>query len=176
MKARGFTLVEMTMTLVIVGILAAVAVPRFFDRQTFDTRAFTDQTRSMLSYAHKLAVAQNRAVFVRLNGASVALCFDNACSVPVVSPIGGNSGSAATLAQCSNSPTWFCEAIPVGISYTAAPPAVVSFYFSPLGVPYLPADPFPVSTFAPTGALVITLNGGGVDGIISINRETGYVR
>ncbi|MEN3367728.1 MAG: pilin protein MshC [Burkholderiales bacterium] len=179
MRARGFTLVEMVVTLVIVGILAVVAIPRFFDRPFFDATAFADRARSMLGYAQKLAVAQNRNVFVRLDGASIALCFDSACTDVnrAIAPSGENSGSAATLAACAGSTAWFCEAIPSGTAYVAAP-AIASFYFSPLGVPYLPADPFPASGFPGVSAnsLVITMSGGGAARSVSVEKETGYVR
>lgn len=61
---RGFTLVELVMTMVIVGILAAVVAPRFFDIGIFHSRGFADQVKASLRYAQKVAIAQHRLVCV----------------------------------------------------------------------------------------------------------------
>ena len=59
---RGFTLVELIMVMVIVGILAVFVAPRFFDADVFKSRGFADQVQATLRYAQKEAIAQHRNV------------------------------------------------------------------------------------------------------------------
>jgi MSHA pilin protein MshC len=71
MKAAGFTLVELVVTVFVLGIIAAFAVPRFAARSTFESRGFYDRATATVRYAQKLAIAQRRPVFVCVNAPSV---------------------------------------------------------------------------------------------------------
>ncbi|MCC7703919.1 prepilin-type N-terminal cleavage/methylation domain-containing protein [Janthinobacterium sp. GW460P] len=172
-RQRGFTLVELVAVLLVGGLLAAVAAPRFFQQDSFDVRSFADQNVSMLRYAQKLAIAQNRPVFVQLNGSRIALCFNTACDAPnrVLPPAGGNSGRKATLAACANDTAWLCEAAPGNISYSV-PADAAAFYFNALGRPFKAADAEPVSSFPASVSIGIS---GGMTRNIVVEGETGYV-
>ncbi len=63
-RQRGFTLVELVTIMILMGILAAVAIPRFAGTSAFETRGFADQTVASLQYARKMAVAAGRNVCV----------------------------------------------------------------------------------------------------------------
>lgn len=174
-KPRGVTIVELIAVMIIIGVLGAVATSRYFDRAGFDAGAFTAQARSMLRYAQKTAVAQNRNVYVRLDGTSVALCFTAACDAPsrIMAPSGANSGSAATRQSCDNSDTWLCEAAPAGISYTLTGSGPL-FRFDALGKPFKngDVDTSAVSSFERT---VLSIAGDGGTRTITVEPETGYV-
>jgi MSHA pilin protein MshC len=57
--AQGFTLIELVTVIVIGGILAAVAGPRFFTQTGFSQRAYTEELGAALRLAQKASVASD---------------------------------------------------------------------------------------------------------------------
>lgn len=162
-------MVELILVIVLVGIVSAVAITRFFDRATFDADGATEQLRAALRYAQKTAIAQNRPVFVQLAPNRVSLCFVAAepCAPAnqVLAPGGENSGSAATRAACANR-NWMCEGRPPSITANAN---LAVFGFDALG------QPFSVPAGANFGGLMVTVAGGGITRNVAVAPETGYV-
>lgn len=169
-RPDGFTLVELITVLVVIGVLAGVAAPRFFQRQGFDAAAYTDQLRAMLRYGQKVAIAQNRNVFVRLNGNSVALCYDGLCTSRVTAPGGANSGTKPTLANCLNLSSWACEGVPNGLTVSSA----LVFFFDPTGQPFAAVD-VPPSLNSTFTTLTLAVSGDGGAHNVTVTAVTGYV-
>ena len=80
---KGFTLVELVVVIAVMGIMMAVAAPRFANGDIFETRGDAGLLSSTLRYAQKTAIAQRRTVFAVTNNLAepntVRLCFDANC-------------------------------------------------------------------------------------------------
>lgn len=64
--SAGFTIVELTLVIAVMIIVAMVGAPKFFAADEFNRDFSYEQTRAALRYAQKLAVASGCEVMVRL--------------------------------------------------------------------------------------------------------------
>lgn len=133
---NGFTVVELILVLVIVGVLAAVVGPRFFDRRVFDDRLFFDQSRSAVRYGQKLALASGCLTQVSLDAGGYRLrqaagCTTGAFSADVMGPDGQSpfvgTAPAGVSVSATNFPVVFDS---LGRPSSAASASIGGFTFS----------------------------------------------
>jgi len=67
-RSPGFTLIELIMVIVVLGILSATAMPHFFGLSAYQQHGFFNDTLNAIRYAQKLAVATGCNVQVAISG------------------------------------------------------------------------------------------------------------
>jgi MSHA pilin protein MshC len=157
-RSTGFTLVELIVTLLVVAVLAAAALPRLLSTQTFDNRGFLDEAVAALRYAQKAAIASRRNVCVTFSINSLTLNVASAagstaaCDTALKSPMGDASFQIPRSGRR-----------PSNAVFQSVNPA---FHFDALGRPRTGSD-------NPIARQTIQIVG--VAQTIKIESETGYV-
>jgi MSHA pilin protein MshC len=146
---RGFTLVELILVVLLLGILSFAAGARLSDRDQANARGFADQVASTLRFAQKAAIAQRRNVYVNIDTSTrrVRACLDAAatCASPLASPAGGSLDvSGATSVTLTSGAT--------------------QFSFDALGRPSFSSN------------LTVTTSANGLTFSVIVETESGYVR
>jgi prepilin-type N-terminal cleavage/methylation domain-containing protein len=139
MDRKGFTLIELIMVMVLLGLMAAVIVPKLGNLTTTNAAAFPTKLRADIRYAQNLAMTRGKRTRVYFNGTG---------PVPVTAPAQGytvgidNSGSgncssfalASDPAGGGNLLVTLNAGMYAGISIPA--PSMTCLEYDSLGRPY----------------------------------------
>ena len=79
-QAAGFTVVELVLVIVILGIMTAVAVPGMFNQSTFDDHYFVNDVVHGARYARQFAVTKGCYTQLVITTSGFELWRDNDCS------------------------------------------------------------------------------------------------
>lgn len=105
--SKGFTLVELVATLVIIALIAVVSGPLFSNVDVFKRSGFFEETLSAVRYAQKHAVATGCTVRVQTTATGLTLfrpASAAACTAgPYNTPIADPSGNATTFTRTAPS-------------------------------------------------------------------------
>lgn len=160
--ARGFTIIEVVITIVLLGILAAALLPRTPIREAVTILGRAEQLASDIRYAQTLSMTTGARHCLALDPAAgppysgYRLTNGAACNTTVVHP----AGLTQPISLCSS-----------GTCFTATSLPNDYVQFDGLGVPYAVAG----SATALAANAVITISDAGGTKNITISHTTGRV-
>jgi len=152
-KSRnGFTLVEIVIVFLMLGIMAAFVVAKFYDTGTANLNSEVDVVKSHIRYAQSRAMNTNVVWGINISGTNQYSLFRN-----------GNSADTIRLPGQDN----LALSLPTGVSFGST--GIISF--DTWGRPYTDAG----GTTAQSGARIITLSLGSSTKNITITQNTGFI-
>ena len=85
-RSHGFTLIELVVVIVLMGILGAIAASRMLTSQGFASRGFYDEAQAVVRYAQKTAIAWRRSIVVCIETDKVSAISNSDCATPTYVP------------------------------------------------------------------------------------------
>ena len=153
-NSRGFTLVEITVVVVLIGIIAAVVFARSISTDQMNIVGQVDKIRNHIRYAQSMAMKRNEPWVISCDASQYWLSDItlNAVKLP------GTTSDQISLAD-------------LGISMTA-----FAVYFDPLGRPYHSyTDKENNNPVTPGNPRVITISAGSESHTLTVTPQTGLI-
>lgn len=161
-SSLGFSLIELVVVIVIVGILAVFAAPRFFGTDVYDEAGFYEQSRAAIRLAQKISISSGCDVRVRFTagtpGSYVVQRWSSCIPADHTDP---------TVAIQSLADSAYSATSPDSVSVSA-----LDFYFDQIGRPRQISATNPPPLLANLTDLDLTIG----SRTIQIHPLTGYVQ
>jgi prepilin-type N-terminal cleavage/methylation domain-containing protein len=156
MKHSGFSMIELIVVLLVVGILAASLLPRSTDR-AISIGASADQLAGDIRYVQSMAMTQGQRYYINFTATTYAF-FAVSGAVAQIHPATG-----------STTPIPLATGVTITIPPTNLPNSLIAF--DGRGIPYTDA----AATTLLAADAVITLTGAGGSNTVTISDQTGAV-
>jgi prepilin-type N-terminal cleavage/methylation domain-containing protein len=151
---RGFTLVEITVVVVLIGIIAAVVFARSISTDPINLVGQVDKIRNHIRYAQSMAMKRNEVWVLSCDTTQYWLSDITLAAVKLP----GTTTDRISLAD-------------LGVSMTA-----FAVYFDPLGIPYHSyVDKDNKNPVTPGNPRVITISAGSESHTLTVTPETGLI-
>ncbi len=157
-SSSGFTLVELIMVVVVMGILSAVVAPRFVNQDAYRARFFRDDVLAAVRFAQNHAKTTGCDVRFSITNANFTIWRNANCANPALA-IAYNNNSRVTRPGGANNEV--VAAVVAGVAVVAN----VTIDFSPDGS----------ATCAGTSNINLVSANGGRNDFIVVECATGYV-
>jgi len=153
---RGFTLVEITVVVVLIGIIAAVVFARSISTDQINVVGQVDKIRNHIRYAQSMAMKRNEVWVISCDAAQYWL-----------------SDITLTAVKLPGATTDRISLADLGVSMNA-----FAVYFDPLGKPYhlyVDVDDDNNNPITPGNPRTITISAGSESRTLTVTPETGFI-
>lgn len=164
LKSRGFTIIELVIVLVLIGIIAVYAAPRLGDMTAMKAVAFADKLRADIRYAQNLAMTQGRRTRVQYGAGFYFVTQDTTGICGGFNPVNDPAGTGALLVLL-NAGTY------AGITIN---PSMVCLEFDSLGRPNV-CSPGVCTTNVSGMTIGVIANGVTTVDTVAVSSQTGAV-
>lgn len=112
-RDAGFTMIELVVVLVLLGIMAGIALPRMVGMSDFRVLAFRDSVVGGLRFAQKTATSHRRVVCATFTASTMTLAMSagGSCNVALAMPGGSATVTSPDATNAAFSP------VPAGLFF-----------------------------------------------------------